>query len=87
MVTCRTFETPAAGTIPLFILDPEYVDAIYGKDARQLVLRDDDPQEQIVDLVSNPQRYADIVQDIRRDFSARHSPEARLRQLIEIIEE
>ena len=22
MVTCRTFETPAAGTIPLFLLDP-----------------------------------------------------------------
>ena len=25
MVTCRTFETPAAGTIPLFLLDRDYV--------------------------------------------------------------
>ena len=24
-VTCRTFETPAAGTIPLFLLEPDYV--------------------------------------------------------------
>ena len=30
IVTCRTFETPAAGTIPLFLLDPDYVRSIYG---------------------------------------------------------
>ena len=29
MVTCRTFETPAAGTIPLFLLDRDYVAEIF----------------------------------------------------------
>ena len=87
MVTCRTFETPAAGTIPLFILDPEYVGTIYGNAARALVLRDDNPHEQIMDLLAEPQRYADMVSAIRADFAVRHSPKARLDQLIGIIEE
>ena len=33
MVTCRTFETPAAGTIPLFLLDRDYVTEIFGERA------------------------------------------------------
>ena len=33
LVTCRTFETPAAGTIPLFLLERDYVAEIFGEDA------------------------------------------------------
>lgn len=38
MVTCRTFETPAAGTIPIFDLNREYVIEIYGERAAELLL-------------------------------------------------
>ena len=38
MVTCRTFETPAAGTIPLFLLERDYVKELYGERALELVL-------------------------------------------------
>ncbi|MBX2805730.1 MAG: hypothetical protein KTR19_07150 [Hyphomicrobiales bacterium] len=87
MVTCRTFETPAAGTIPIFILDPDYVLTVYGKEAAALVLDQDDPDGKILDVVERPEHYAAIVQQIREDFAVRHSPEARLNELIEIIKE
>jgi glycosyltransferase involved in cell wall biosynthesis len=86
MVTCRTFETPAAGTIPLFVLDREHVREIYGNDATALVLGDDKPHERIVDVLARPEHYADIVRAIRRDFAVRHSPEARFKELIGIVE-
>jgi hypothetical protein len=86
MVTCRTFETPAAGTIPLFVLDPEYVCEVYGERAVELVLGGRRPSDKIADVLSRPGHYADIVAQIRKDFGRRHSPEARLAELIEIIE-
>jgi glycosyltransferase involved in cell wall biosynthesis len=86
LVTCRTFETPAAGTIPLFALDAGYVRELYGEAALELVLPDRNPQEKILDMVSRPEHYAGIVAGIRRHLAERHSYEARLRQLIEIVE-
>jgi glycosyltransferase involved in cell wall biosynthesis len=86
MVTCRTFETPAAGTIPLFVLQPEYVREIYGEQASDLVLGDGE-NGKILDVLAKPERYAKIVQGIRREFAQKHSPEARLRELISLIEE
>ncbi|MCE9533147.1 MAG: glycosyltransferase [Planctomycetes bacterium] len=85
MVTCRTFETPAAGTIPLFVLDPTYVRAIYGDPAAELLLGER-PHEKILDVLARPDHYAMVVREIRSEFGVRHSPEARLRELIEIIE-
>jgi glycosyltransferase involved in cell wall biosynthesis len=87
-VTCRTFETPAAGTIPLFVLNRDYVRSIYGDAAaEELVLPDDAPQDKISDVLRRPEHYAKIVEGIRREFRRRHSPEARLEQLIEIVRE
>ena len=86
MVTCRTFETPAAGTIPLFLLDPGYVRNLYGEDALELVLGGERPHEKILDTLARPNHYAEIVRGIRQDFGRRHNPEARLRELIGIIE-
>jgi glycosyltransferase involved in cell wall biosynthesis len=87
MVTCRTFETPAAGTIPLFLLDREYVAEIFGERANELVLDGEDAADKIVDVLERPGHYADIVMGIRKDFGRRHTPEARLRELLEYIEE
>jgi len=87
MVTCRTFETPAAGTIPLFLLDRTYVTEIFGERAMELVLDGEHAHEKIVDVLERPEHYAEIVMSIREDFGQHHSPEARLRELVEIIEE
>ncbi len=85
MVTCRTYETPAAGTIPVFVLDREYVKSVFGEAALELVLPSDRPEDKIADVLARPEHYAEIVRAIRADFRVNHSPEARLRQLIEII--
>ena len=87
MVTCRTFETPAAATIPLFLLEPGYVREIYGNRATELLLGDDNPHDKILDVLSRPEHYAGIVREIRQDFGRRHSPEERLQELIGIINE
>jgi glycosyltransferase involved in cell wall biosynthesis len=87
-VTCRTFETPAAGTIPMFVLNREYVRAIYGEEAAgELVLPDEQPQDKIADVLRRPEHYAGVVRGIREEFRQRHSPKARLEQLIEIVRE
>ena len=86
MVTCRTFETPAAGTIPLFLLDKDYVRQIYGERALELRLEEADADEKILDVLERPEHYAEIVMGIRQDFRRVHSPEARLRELVSLIE-
>lgn len=87
MVTCRTFETPAAGTIPLFLLEPDYIRGLYGERAADLVLEGERATEKILDVLARPQHYAHIVSGIRKEFGMRHTPEARLRELMEIIQE
>jgi hypothetical protein len=85
-VTCRTFENVAAGTIPLFLLNSEYVRSVFGDAAAEnLVLTGDRQSEKVADVVRRPDHYARIVEGIRQEFRSRHTPEARLRQLFEII--
>jgi glycosyltransferase involved in cell wall biosynthesis len=87
-VTCRTFENIAAGTIPLFLLNSGYVRSAFGDEAADsLVLAGDAPQDKIADVLLRPGHYAKIVAGIRADFRRRHTPEARLRRLIEIVQE
>jgi hypothetical protein len=85
-VTCRTFETPAAGTVPLFMLNERYVTDVFGAGARELLLTGAGGSAKIEDVFSRPRHYADVVKGIRADFAQRHSPQARLRDLIGIIE-
>jgi glycosyltransferase involved in cell wall biosynthesis len=86
IVTPRIFETVAAGTIPLLVLEPQYVREIYGEHALELVLPDEAPEEKIVDIVNRPERYRELVMSIRAHLAEHHSHAARLRRLIEIIE-
>jgi len=87
LVTCRTFETLAANTIPLFGFDESYVAEFYGEEARELVMPAVNPQTRILDILERPQLYAEIVARIRRRLADRHSYQARIRELIEIIEQ
>jgi hypothetical protein len=86
-VTCRTFENIAAGTIPLFLLNSSYVRSVFGDEAADhLVLAGERPQDKIADVLQRPDHYARIAEGIRQEFRRRHTPEARLNQLIEIVE-
>lgn len=85
-VTCRTFETPAAGTIPLFGLGSEYVKEIFGPGAEELVLPDDEPEGKLLDMMKNPLKYADIIHGIRAHMREHHGYEARVKELVRLIE-
>ena len=84
LVTCRTFETPAANTIPLFAQDAEYVKEIYGERAAELVLGDR-ASDRILDVLRQPEHYAEIVREIRRQLAEKHSYTARLQELVRIV--
>jgi len=85
-VTCRTFETPAANTIPLFGLDEAYVEEVYGERALELMLGGERPHEKILDILSRPEHYGEIVMEIRRHLAERHSYAMRVQELIDIVE-
>lgn len=86
IVTPRFFETPASDTIPVFGLDDAYVREIYGERALELVLPCDHAEEKMLDIIERPAYYHDIVYGIRRQLAERHSQQARLKELIDIIE-
>ncbi len=88
-VTCRTFETVAANTIPLFGLDADYVREIYGEPALELVLPRELPaaEAKVADIVQRPDYYADIVMGMREHMRAHHSFQVRLQQMVDIAAE
>jgi hypothetical protein len=85
-VTPRLFETVAASTLPLFVMEPGHVREIYGEAGLELVLPEDRPDEKVLDMVRRPGRYAEVVREVRRHLDEKHSHAARLRQLIDLIE-
>jgi len=87
-VTCRTFEPPAANTVPLLGLNAEYVSEIYGEQAVDLVLPQDitAAQTKVADIVNRPNHYAKIVMGVRKHLSENHSFKARLREMVKIAE-
>ncbi|HEV8344789.1 MAG TPA: glycosyltransferase, partial [Candidatus Binatia bacterium] len=87
LVTCRTFETPAANTIPLFAQDPQYVEEIYGEEALELVLPEKKPEEKILDLLRRRERYERIVIRLRRHLAEKYSYVLRLKELLKIVKE
>jgi hypothetical protein len=84
LVTCRTFETPAANTIPLFAQDADYVTEIYGERALELVLGEG-ASDRILDVLRRPDYYAEIVREVRRHLAERHSYAVRLQELVRIV--
>jgi glycosyltransferase involved in cell wall biosynthesis len=81
LVNPRLFETVAAGTIPLFNLDADYVREIYGDAAVELVI-DDDRSAQVVDILERPNHYAEIAGRMRRHLAERHSFSSRVQELV-----
>ena len=85
LVTCRTFESPAANTIPIFCQDAEFVAEIYGEEAVALALPDHDPHELILDVATHPESYLPVVESIRGRLRERFTYERQLLQLVEIV--
>ena len=86
-VTCRTFETPAAGTLPLFGFEETDARQVHGPEAAELILgpKAAGATDKIADVLERPDHYAAVVLALRRRLAREHSYEVRLRQLLEII--
>jgi hypothetical protein len=85
-ITCRTFETVAANTIPVFLQERTFVEEFYGREAAALVLPAAGPEEKILDILRRPDEYAPIVSRLRRQMTEKHSYTVRLKELIQIVE-
>jgi hypothetical protein len=85
LVTCRTFETPAANTIPLFCQEGNFVREVYGDAASELVLPSVNPLEKVLDLLARRRHYLEVANEIRRQLARRYSYADRLRELIAIL--
>lgn len=85
LVTCRTFETIAAGTLPLFVLSSPNVIFPFGDLAMTLSLPSLNPQRLILDLFDRPHHFASAVELIRQEFAQNHSPQHRFIELLELI--
>lgn len=87
LVTCRTFETPGAATIPLFGLEAEYIERIYGSAALELRLPEEEPEAKIADFFERPAYYRDLIEDIRGHLRRHHSYRSRVRDLVDLVME
>ena len=85
LVTCRTFETPAANTIPLFCQDPKFVQDVYGPVGLELIMPAENPENKILDFLENAAAYREIVLELRHVLNQRYSYAARVRELVEMV--
>ena len=85
LVTCRTFETPAANTIPLFCQKGDFVADVYGPAGLELVLPEYRPEDKITDLFERRQHYLQVVRELRHVLAQRYSYAARIKELLEVL--
>ena len=85
LVTCRTFETPAANTIPLLCQERQFISDVYGPVGLELVLPTESPQDKIIDLFERRQHYREVVYELRHVLNQRYSYAARIKDLLEMI--
>jgi hypothetical protein len=86
LVTCRTYETVAANTIPVFGQAAAFVAEVYGEEAVALVLPEEGAAEKIQKIVKRPEAYTGIVERMRRHLGEKYAYGVRLRELIQIVE-
>ncbi len=85
MVTNRTFETFSSDTIPLLMLPEKLIESIYGKDAL-ILAPGNDVAGRILDTMSRPEVYWDVVLKTRAHLAEHHSYERRFQELMSILD-
>lgn len=80
-LTLKYFEIFYADTIPLLMLDEDLAVAVYGRDARELLLRGR-VAEKLVDALRRPDHYRDVVDGVRRHLAKHYSYDRRVEELV-----
>ena len=86
LLTSKYFEIFAADTVPLVMLEPEHAASVYGPAGAELALHGPHIAEKLVDVLSRPQTYRDIIEEVRTHLVAHHSYRNRVRELVAALE-
>lgn len=86
ILTSKYFEIFSADTTPLAMIEPDHAEMVYGQAGRELALCDD-VGEKLVDVLRCPQKYRDIVEDVRTHLRAHHTYRHRVQELVAALQE
>lgn len=84
-LTSKYFEILCADTIPLVMVDADHAEAVYGPAGRELAL-DGSIADKLLDALGHPQKYREVVQEVRRHLVEHHSYPVRVRELVAALE-
>jgi glycosyl transferase family 1 len=85
ILTSKFFEIFSAETTPLVMIDQDHAELVYGPAGRELALCGEGIAEKIVDVLERPDRYRDVVEEVRRHLDAHHAYRNRVQELVEAL--
>jgi Glycosyl transferases group 1 len=86
ILTSKFFEIFSADTTPMAMLDADYAEMVYGPAGRELVLYNS-IAEKLVDVLSRPKKYRELVEEVRKHLLAHHTYQSRVQELVAALRE
>jgi hypothetical protein len=86
LLTSKYFEIFSADTTPMLMLDADHAELVYGPAGRELALCNG-VAEKLVDVLSRPTKYRDLVADVRKHLLTHHSYRNRVEELVAALRE
>jgi hypothetical protein len=86
ILTSKYFEIFSADTIPLVMIDPDHAEMVYGPAGRELALHEC-IGEKLIDVLTYPKKYRDIVEAVRSHLLTHHTYRNRVQELVTALNE
>jgi hypothetical protein len=86
ILTSKYFEIFSADTTPLVMLDPVHAEMVYGPVGCELALCNE-IDEKLVDVLSRPKKYREIVDEVRKHLLRHHTYRNRVQELVAALQE
>jgi hypothetical protein len=86
ILTSKYFEIFSADTIPMLMIDLDHAEMVYGSAGRELALCNG-VAERLVDVLSRPRKYREVVEEVRNHLVAHHSYRNRVEELVAALRE
>ena len=86
ILTSKFFEIFSADTTPMVMLDADHAEMVYGPAGRELALCND-IAEKLVDVLSRPKKYRELVEEVRQHLLAHHTYRSRVQELVAALRE
>jgi hypothetical protein len=86
ILTSKFFEIFSADTTPIVMLDANHAETVYGPAGRELALCNG-IAEKLVDVLSRPKKYRELVEEVRQHLLAHHTYRSRVQELVAALRE